>query len=326
MFLEDQLKNEFRKKADTIKSPKQLDQHIASLFHSYHEKRPRKDHSFSLKVPRYALYALIFVVLAGFGYATSKLLFETKSNTLNLEVRQDTTLKMETISKDQVRNDIAMVKENLVPGEAALIYFADFENEAHPFFKEMPGMIVSKPIKVHAYEQGLKMLDSLFHSYKKPKMKIDNYAFTNAFAGFPLDGGLTSDMINRLDKLKQEAKDTRKHVIWEKLDEIPQILPAITLTYKNDKENKIYLTLKKINGNTKLETTIDEDSSFEKLMVHNQKAYFIKNTDQFLSSTGEYEEILWIEQSGKETIIYSIASDSLEVTKEDLLMMANNMN
>jgi hypothetical protein len=68
-----------------------------------------------------------------------------------------------------------------------------------------------------------------------------------------------------------------------------------------------------------------DSSTADKVGVAGLEGYYTVNNQYVLSDTGYMQDINWLEQVNDQTIIYHVSSPSKHVTKEDLLLVANNL-
>lgn len=330
MLLEKQLSEEYKEKAATLHSPIALKRHVANLYENYHQTTKKglfKKLYFSTKLQKVAVFSLLFIMLTGFGIASTKYLFDLNSDIVRIEVSVDSQLKLQSVSGEQLRADLTNIKEQLAPGETALVYLADLENEKHHLFRDIAGAVITNPILIEDYDHALQLLQANFHTAKLPIIKSNEFHFLNAFPNYPqLTSGFDIQALKKLDELKLEAKRAGERVVWHKLETYTPIIPVVTLTYLNQQGEEVYVVLEKMDDiKTEMRITLGAEASYEKLNVNGSQAYYINNPEHIFSKSGQYQEIAWIVQNETETLIYHVASDSLNISKDDLLFLAKNI-
>jgi hypothetical protein len=325
MSLEQKLKMEYKKQAERVEVSKSLDTKILHLFDEH--RNSNKSRGSIFRGPKLVIAVLTFMLLVGFGYAGSQLLSSINMGDAIIEVSKDKHLDLEEVSPDQIRKDIQYVKEQLQAGESALVYISEFKKEKHRFYNELPGFIVTNPLIEKDYDESLKLLETEFSNVHHPEKLLRSYSFAGAFKGSPLEGGKLLEDLEVFNVLSEKAKKENKRMLWEKLNARDPIIPAYTLIYSIPQGGNIYLTLEKIpNTKAKLKMAISEATTFEEVTINDQKGYYFKNPEQFLIPTGEYQEMKWIKKLGDETIIYSLASDTLTLSKDELMLIVKEVD
>jgi hypothetical protein len=70
---------------------------------------------------------------------------------------------------------------------------------------------------------------------------------------------------------------------------------------------------------------VGDSSTAEKVRVTDFEGYYTVNNKYVLNDTGYLQDINWLEQVKGQTIIYHVSTPSQNVTKADLLLVANNL-
>jgi hypothetical protein len=116
-------------------------------------------------------------------------------------------------------------------------------------------------------------------------------------------------------------------LVWERINYDRQDnWPSFTLIYSNPNLDEIFVSLEILPEDIKqIDQFTPSSTAYEAFDVNGIEASYIENNATFLSKTDYYQELFWIENLNDQTVIYRVVTDSLGVTKEELLSIALNM-
>jgi hypothetical protein len=134
--------------------------------------------------------------------------------------------------------------------------------------------------------------------------------------------------------LKNKALEANERLAWQKEDPADYahhttdlITPKLIYSNAENEQIEVTYTVKPLGVENMNFTGIMGDSSTaEKVQAAGNDAYYtINNSFIFGSNTGFMQDINWLEEADGRTIIYHVSTSSKDVTKEDLLLVANNL-
>lgn len=325
MSIEEQLKTEFHHKAHTLKQPPQLDARVRQLYGDHVKKVEIS--MYKSKFMKVAIIALLVAVVSGFGYITAQIVFQTESEHVKLSYSADTELTLQYTTGKEVRASLNGVKEQLSDGESAVVYLDALAREDHPLFQQYPVLLVSKPIIYNSMEESIERLEQYTSHYKTPSQLPEHFSFIGGKMEHPLGGMMSPENDALIEELLDQAKRTSEAVIWkENKQQGVEFMHVFTFIYGNEEQAEIYISLQIIeDGGIAIEGTAGADMNYATVNIGDVVGHYMENNSFFLSNTDHYKSITWLEQIDTQTIIYEISSESLRVTKEDLILIADGM-
>jgi hypothetical protein len=328
MSIEIELKREFRKSAEAMKCPKHFDVHVHTLYRNYMERKSVafRRFTFTGKTLRTAAIALLVVVLAGFIYGSTQLLFKTSTQNINIELAADSKLVLKHTSGKAIRQSLDDVRRQLAVGESAIVYFTDLAKEDYPLFRKYPILPVSNPYLYSDLEQWTTLLSERNLVFKQPSHLPASYTFAGGKQELPLGGTITPTSYGLIGELRKNAEETGNSVVWRKIALDAATIPAFTSIYKNDHQEEIYVSMQVVPAtNVDIRGLTGNQTTSENVKVNERDAFYTNNNNQMLSKTDVYQDLVWLESEHDRTIVYRVSSGSLTVTKDELLQIAQSM-
>lgn len=321
MSIEQQLKDEFLQSSKNIVSPPSLDSRIMAAYREHVvKKRGMKQVRVLWKLPNVALIGLLFVLLCGFAYAGGKLLFQDKQGNVQFSFTANKELTYESGALEKIRHSLSEVKAQLNTGETAIIYFA----ESGIGVKDYSLQAVSNPEVVKDLELWNTTVTHHNATAHIPESLLGTYKFVEGMESPPFGALIDNDALKHLDDMKDESKKTGKDVVWRKIS--AKSTPGInyyTSVYRNPQQETIHFSLETVNDvKIKLEGITPPSTVYEDLDIKGHKGHYTMNNQSLYGASDVYQNIMWIEEKGDQTIIYQVGTDSPSVTKQQLFQAA----
>ena len=324
MSIERQLRQAFRKHADTISPPPAVDAAISAAYLRHRvEKSEVKRMKMRKRLSRAAVAALVIAVLSGFAYAGSKLLFEQEKGHVGLKYRAVEQFTIPKETAERIRFQLNAVKEQLEPGEKAVVYLKDMKI-VEPLGLD-PVLGVDKPEPVASLEAWQAMLTDTGAVAELPSELLNGtYHFAEGFVGYPFLGALGLSAMELVPELAAESEATGQAAVWREY--VPDDLPVTgyTTVYRNG-EHTIYFTVDPIAEPLRFEAMMSGDAALEQVQVDGAEAAYTRNENSLFADSGVYQEITWLEEREGRTVIHSVGTDSDAVSKEQLLEAAGSL-
>lgn len=327
MSIEQQLHLHFHKQAEKLKCTKEIDVQIQNIYQSHiHDHHIKKDKTSPRRISRLMIVAMVILLLCGFAYASTQLLFKTSEGSVNYEFYTDSTLTLQQISGNEIRESLDYVKQQLATGESAVVYLADYANEKHPFIKENPLLFVSNPFIDTNYDSWKATLEQSLPEYTLPTNLPDSITFVGGKKGYPIGNEITPDQKQLVEVLIKEAKDTGSKIVWQETSSSTSPITAFTTIYKNANDEEIYITMEIFPKDlVKVESYTNEAITHNQLDIHGKPAFYT-NSMNFFSKTDYYQDLFWIKSNNDQTVVYRIGTESINLTQNELVYIANLMN
>jgi hypothetical protein len=324
MSIERNLKSEYERNSSLIKCPPSLDSRIMAVFNGFvMEQRGKRDLLRKWKLPRAAWIAVIaVVVLCGFAYAGSKLLFEEQKGNFAIRMDASESVELEKADVEKIRDTLKEVKTQLSAGESAVVYLADYEAK----FTRMPLLAVTNAVMEREIQDWKAILKYHHAPDNIPESIFGTYQFVGGMKAPPYGAFVDMDTVQLLDEMKAESRKTGNDVIWRKYTATADPIPAYTSIYRNPEQATIYFSLQMVSDvPIRMEVTTSASSVYEELNLNGNKAHFTRTEQALYGDSNIYQDITWMNEDGERTLIYQVGSDSSSVTKEQLVQAARSM-
>ncbi len=324
MSIEEQLQQAFRAHANTISPPPAVDAAVAAMYRG--QAMGRRGVMYRMKsrrMSRIAIAALAVVVLSGFAYAGSKLLFQQEKGNVGLSYRaiEEFTIPSETL--ESIRIHLNEVKEQLEPGERAVVYMEDLKIVRRIGMDPILG--VDNPVRITTLEAWQSKLAEAGAGITLPNALLGGtYSFAEGFEGYPHGSALGVSALELLPELEAESRETGRDVIWRQTDAADIPFQGYTTTYRNGDE-QIHYTVEPMKEKMKIESIMNGMAVLEKVQVDGYEAAYTYNDNSMFTDSHVYQEIAWLEEQEGQTLIHRVGSDSGGVTKEQLVEAAGGI-
>jgi hypothetical protein len=336
MSIENQLKLEFKQMAQQLKRPHQLDTQIEQLFDTHFRKNESSlKLSFSYKkYGRIAVITACLLFFSGVAYA-SALLYNLHSNHVSIEASSDSQLNFSQIQLNELRGFLSEVSDQLSPGESAFVYMTELDKIKFQGAPHGQGLTkVNKPIMYSDFSQWKDLTKKDYGDLKTPTILPDGFTFIKGELNSPLGNIDVTNEKKYYTLLKKKAIAEDKKMAWQKAvpddsnheKEFIQDIPRLVYTNSDKDQIEIsYMLLPKAGNPITLKSRMSDSSTANKVTVSDFDAYYTVNKNNFMSETGTLQDINWIEQANGQTILYHVSSPSANVSKDELLLVANNL-
>ncbi|KIV53273.1 hypothetical protein AM501_16140 [Aneurinibacillus migulanus] len=321
MQMDEKVKYQLKKEMKQIEVPKQLDAHITQLYERHMEaKRGLSRYGKPSRVAAIVVSCLLF---SGVAYA-SNLLYSMHAPGFNLSVSKNEGPVIEREQADEIRSFLYSVKGQLATGETAIIYAAELEK------RKLPVLIkVSNPSLYTNMDDWRKQLPKSLANINVPQSFPGGFALVGGRIGLSTEPISVQDYNSYAGELKKRADETGNKMVWEKAkpshsqNQIGISTPNVM--YTNQSGDNVYVSYETIpNDETSIKINTNHDTTSEKINGEDS-VYYSRNINNFLSETGVFQEITWIEKGEEGNILYRIFTESPTVKKQDLLLMLNNL-
>jgi hypothetical protein len=333
MSIENQLKLAFRQSAQHLEQPFQLDAHIEQLFdkHIHGKGKSSKWFSHQNKFARIVIIAACFLIFSGFAYA-STLIYHLNQDNVQIEATKDSQFNFTKKQLNEIIGARNEVRNNLAAGESAFVYIAELDKIKVPGFVDGSGMgliIVTNPLPYLDLNQWKELTRSSFAAFRTPTLLPNGFAFNKGEIEdhFRID---SNEQTKFYGPLKEKALATDGIMAWEKAGPEDFLSHGITtpqLIYTNSANDRIEVnfTVKPPGiDNMNMIIPMGDLATAEKVRVADLEGYYSEDNQYIFNDTGYLKKIIWLEQVGDQTIICQVSSPSKDVSKEDLLLVANN--
>lgn len=325
MSIEQQLTEEFQRDSRNRICPPGLDARITADYRRL--VMDQRGESMMLrkgKAVKLVLTAAIVFVVCGFGYAGSKFLFEDHKDQITVNYQTNEALHLEPADVEKIRVSLEEVKAELSPGDTAVVYFKDYET----MIGGSPVVYgIHKPVSVEpdAWRAVLKQHNI---GEKLPESLLGAYELVEGMEASPYQFSFGTDAFQLLDEMKAESGQTGGKVLWRKTEvSADQPIAPYTSVYRNSLNDTIYVTWQIADGGSdiRLFQAAPPNTKYEDITINGVSAHYLLNNQALFGQSATQQDVMWLKESGEQTIVYHVQSDSTTLTKEQLIQAAQSL-
>lgn len=359
--LTEKLKKNLHQQSSNITSPPELDRKIEQLYdayadslnHSAHKstKKNRK-RQFKLnnsKSKRFNFFqrhkwftgiVTIFciIVLSSGVYASNMVYSITTGHTL-LSYTTDTKYDVTLEEGKEIMSIVRQVQQKLAPGEAAYVYSPKVTPlEYGPVIK------VKKPHSYSTLLEWKKTIGSVIHQVAIPHELPQGYTFSYGADDYIYEGSYENDKHRQIEMIKgllaNKISNPTADYAWM-IDDRPIIkrykMPMLYYNGKQANSNheiRLSYYILATNKNKKNKIEIVDPSDINQSTISTSKGYMVYSNVQRTPTIGENKEfeefsqyLTWSEYNKytHQSIMYTLSSNTPEITKEELVKMAESI-
>ncbi|MNE30688.1 hypothetical protein D3C80_1242200 [compost metagenome] len=145
----------------------------------------------------------------------------------------------------------------------------------------------------------------------------------------PFQATLGTDAYAILDELKAEGKKSGSEMLWRKTgasDDI-DIVATYTSVYRNAASDTLYLTWQIAGSdiNPVIFQLSPPGITFEDAQMGGITAHYLKNDQSLFGQSPVHQDVTWLSQTGDKSVAYHVQTDSVSMTKEQLVEAAQSL-
>lgn len=326
MSIEQKLKDEFKQHNKNIVCPSSIDLRVNNLYRErLMEKRGEHLMRRNKKWSKVALVVLIITVLSGFAFAGRTLLFEESKGNLTISAEALQGVDLSETQLESIRKARKEVNAQLNVGESAVVYLSALDNVS-----SLPIIPMIQPDLNNNLNSWRSELLEHHFNVLPPDSLLGSYVFAGGMKKYPFGTleGSESDMKALAQELKTGRESSGKEFSWKKIDSTSSLpLTTYTSVYRNNNQDTLYYLIQQIAPDSKIRLNMLTPSSttYEELDLNGHTARYFKNNTFVFTDSQAYQEISWMTEEEGQATIYTIGSDSPEMTKEQLIEAANQL-
>jgi len=325
MSIQNQLKAELRQYAGQLNAPPELDAQAERLFETYAAGKRRRSGGRLSGKARIALVAACIFLFSGVAYA-SNLLYTMQANKVQLEVSKSSVVQLPDALSEQIRGAYGDVRSQLAPGEAAVVYVQPLEQLKLPAVT-----LLIHPVAYTSMEQWKREVEQAGLQAKAPAVVPEGFSFVRGELQPRIGLMDAQSYTDYAKKLKQQAKEAKQTITWQKAA-VPSFgadgLVSPGLIYANAHNDEIEIRYQVMSAGDEqidLKLVTGDQTTGEKVAVTGREGYYTINPQSLWTDGGESREVSWMEPSEGRTLLYHVMTSSPNVTKEELLALANSL-
>jgi len=323
MSIERQLTEAFKSNNSSLECPPSIDQKVMA---QYRAATMAEKGSFVMKkkspVWKTAIVAVLVVVLSGFAYSGTKLLYSNSEGKVQYSIHSSEAFQYTPEELGQLRGTIKEVQDQLEPGQTAAVYLPQLFKQ----FPNVPPLFgVTKPAFISDLQQWREILDQEGVTEVLPEALLGGqYQFAE---GAVNDAHVGTDVFDIANQLKAEYESrVDDEPVWRLTQSDDSDFASRYLSiYRNIYGEAIQLNWEVYNETMKVDGFTSASSQYESFELNGETVHYIYNTQYLFGDSSELQSVIWQEEKDDATIFYSVETHSPNITQEQLLAVAEQL-
>ncbi|MFX3635828.1 MAG: hypothetical protein ACE3L7_28040 [Candidatus Pristimantibacillus sp.] len=328
MSIENKLTEAYKQKTTAMIRPKELDARIIQQYDEHIRSRERGAVTMRTKKP--FIMKLVFatvvaaVIITGFS---SSIWFKASDERVTIEQHSQEVEPIDAVLQEKLRGQMEQIKSELQVGESAILYSSELE-QLDSIYKERPILPVTNPVIQTNYEQWRSLLEERVPQLKLPDLLAAGLTFNSGKEEGIMGKGISIENFSLIEELQAESKANGKSMVWRKVEDIDHgHFQAFTTLYTNDNQDQIYIMMELFNDKTFIRGSM-KNASFEEVSLDNgMTGHYLEATPQqdLIYGLDHARSLMWLDTQEDMTIVYTIGSGETNVSKEELITVANSL-
>lgn len=321
MSIEQKLAEAFKCNESSLECPPSLDTRIMAEYDRMAMNTRRNSiMKKKLSMPKVAIIALVVAVLCGFAYSGTKFLYSDSKGHFSIRLQSNEAFTLDSGTLEKVRNSIKAVQEQLAPGETAVVYYPEVFSQL-PI--DIPVIGVSNLQYIFDAQQWKAVLEEYDVTETVPESLLAGaYEFEAGAVNSPFYPMTGLDTMDLLDEMKVEKKNMNEDKPLWRLTDISTFPEhsVYTSVYRDTNGEALYFIWQVFNDSSmKVESFTSPSTEYVEFDLNSKKVHYVKNNESLFGESTVLQSMMWIEEKDNGTIVYSIETDSVNMTKEKLI-------
>lgn len=350
--LTEKLKKNLQQQSLSITSPPELDRKIEQLYDAYADslnhsarkstkKNSKSKKSFFFKRHKWvtAIVTVLCIIVLSSGVYASNMVYSIVTGHTLLSYTTDTKYDVTLEEGKEIMRIVKQVQQKLAPGEAAYVY----STKVNPL-EYGPVIKVKNPHSYSTLSEWKKTIGSVIHQVAVPHKLPQGYTFSYGTDDYIYEGAYENDKHRQIKMIKgllaNKIENPTADYAWMIDDRPIRKRYKTPMLYFNGNQvnsnHEIRLNYSIIannpNKNTKIE--IVDPSDTNQSTISSTKGNMVYSKIQrapIIGENKEFEEfsqyLTWSEYNKytHQSIMYTLSSNTPEITKEELVKMAESI-
>ncbi|WP_339209405.1 hypothetical protein MHH56_16420 [Paenibacillus sp. FSL K6-3182] len=320
MSIEQELTQAYKQSATRIKRPEELDARIEQLYRTQSFQKQTKLHavkkSWTLRI------IVAGLLLTSMGFSTPYI-FHFKDEIIDYMLHNGQLGTYDTMLAQQMRKSLEEVKQTL-PTEGKAIFYSQKLKSLLPKTGSIPIVIVSNPFVWKEEKDWEMQLTEANPDLQLPDSLTETLTFIGGQKEQPFGGSLSAADMEPLHELEKRVKKEKPKETWlplprpvvESVDH-----PVYTTTYENESADIIHITMEVFTDKSNVQLRSNLKAQ-EQIVIGQQSATYALAQPFLYSDSDQYQSVFWMDSLADETILYTIGSPDLDMTKSELTSIA----
>jgi len=320
MSIEQELTKAYKQSATELKRPVELDARIEQLFQKQRFRKQSKLHavkkSWTLRI------IVAGLLLTSMGFSTPYI-FHFKDEIIDYMLHNGQLGTYDAMLAQQMRETLEQVKQTL-PTNGKGIFYSKKLKSLLPKTKPIPFTIVTNPYIWKVEKDWEMQLTEASVELDLPDSLSETLTFIGGQKEQPFGGWLSSADMGSLNELKKRVKSEKLEETWfpwPHSSKTNEEQPIFTTTYESESTDIIHITMEVFTekSNLQMQSNITDQ---EQILIGEQPATYAHVEPFLFSDTNQYQSVFWLDSLADETILYTIGSPNVDMTKSELSSIA----
>ncbi|MFD0590375.1 hypothetical protein ACFQZE_20515 [Paenibacillus sp. GCM10027627] len=331
MSIEEKLKCEYKRLAQNLSAPAAMRSEVMEEFRNEFGSRAVGKGGRRPPLKRIAIYAAVILLLSGFAYGGGKVLFQEREGLWGIQIRSaEEAAPLGTEAVAEIRRSLREVREQLQPGESAVVYLAALADSPVAFYRHNPMMGVKQPLLIAQKERIDGMMNEDGFDDLLPESLSGGYHFQSGYKGEPsIRATIGVEGMEAKDTLSKEVRTSGEKYSWKKVRSHEQLILGYTYLYQNESGKQLLVMVEALTEEITLQTVAAPGSKpLERLDIGGASGVYAEQNDSPFVESGYYQELTWtqLKEAGEsKQYVYRVGSEQSSVTKEELLAAAEGL-
>ncbi|WP_419875220.1 hypothetical protein [Candidatus Pristimantibacillus sp. PTI5] len=316
MPIEQELREAYKRSANMVMRPEQLDARISRQYAvqsiQKHLKKRASKKTWAIRI----IVACVLLTSVGFS---APYLFQLKDKLIEYNVLPNRMNAYDNNLAEQVRESIDLAKQEMQIGERGL-YYSDNLKKLLPKTKLSPFLLITKP---YVWEDQREWEEELTGAadLHLPGSLTDSLTFIGGQKEQPFGGFLSLDDMAFVKELELRSQERQRAETWMLLPKRAIEEFVFTTMYESEADNRINITMEVFRDKTTIQMLSDFNEQ-EQIRIGDQPATFVHSENFLFSNTDQYRALSWLDSRERDTVMYTVGSPAEDMTKLELIHIA----
>ncbi|MCU6710490.1 DUF4367 domain-containing protein [Paenibacillus sp. J5C_2022] len=322
MFNSEKLTYAYKTTAANIQPGAGHEQRVEHIYMQYRVSRDRKAKPRRSALVKIALVAAVVALVTGF---TGYYYLNISDQRISIEYKQSSTEWLDAEHSAEIYGMLSKVEASLEEGESAVVYIPSLA-EVFPEQEEFSLLAVSEPVQITDVAAWQALVADYLGEDGYAPATLNDWTFQRGQEQWPFGGMISIELMNSLlPELKQESVHSGDGFVWRKVDVSGSTdSDVLTAYYRNSEQAELYVKMSIIEENTvtKMATSLSEAEEVD-LGMHN--AHYLRTEPFMYAASNSLQEVQWLDTKEHYTIVYGVGSTASDVTKKELINIAQEL-
>ncbi|WP_156926677.1 hypothetical protein [Cohnella panacarvi] len=241
-----------------------------------------------------------------------------------MEVRHTAGEALSSEQSARIHQRLVDVQSQLGNGESAVVYLPEIIR-IFPEVKGMELLLVSNPEAATNYEEWDKTLTGRDGNVRRLPNGALGLDFVRGQKESYFGGAISPEALKLLPEMKSESEAHGSTDVWRRVDEFTDMsFPTLTSIYRNPSGDEIFISTQWFNQKGGLRSVMGA-TELEKIEVDGIEVQYRLEEPFIFTETNRLQSLQWIETFDDRSLLYTVGTPSLTMTKEALIAVMKGL-